>query len=256
MKLHLSFLLAFIILNFASCQKSDVFFKNLLNHEVTSPAGGLGPRVNLLDGLVAYYPFDGNANDESGNGNDGVAFNTTLTADRKNKKNSAYYFNGVDAYIDAGTAGMTADLNTFSFSVWVYVDALSKGGVIMTKRHRDSDPGYIGPVWATLSISNDYTASFLVDAPGYINDITGGSALLDNSEWHNVIGIKSETAYALYIDGVLINRIDDSTPINSELNMHIGHHGAWRNFFSGKIDDVRIYDCVLNKFEIAFLAKH
>jgi len=44
------------------------------------------------DGLVAYYPFDGNANDESGNGNDGTVVGPSLTKDRQGRENSAYDF--------------------------------------------------------------------------------------------------------------------------------------------------------------------
>jgi hypothetical protein len=46
------------------------------------------------DGLVAYYPFNGNAKDESGNENNGTVNGATLTKDRFGKKNSAYDFDG------------------------------------------------------------------------------------------------------------------------------------------------------------------
>jgi hypothetical protein len=52
--------------------------------------------AGLNDGLVAYYPFNGNANDESGNGNHGTVHGATLTADRFGNANSAYKFNGTD----------------------------------------------------------------------------------------------------------------------------------------------------------------
>ena len=51
------------------------------------------------NGLVAYYPFNGNANDETGNGHQGVVSGSTLSTDRKGAPNSAYSFNGVDNYI-------------------------------------------------------------------------------------------------------------------------------------------------------------
>ncbi len=56
-------------------------------------------QIDLDNGLVAYYPFNGNANDASGNGNNAVFNNATLTSDRLGVPNSAYYFNGVDNYI-------------------------------------------------------------------------------------------------------------------------------------------------------------
>ena len=47
---------------------------------------------NLSNGLVGYWPFNGNANDESGNGNDGTVNGATLTTDRFGNSNSAYEF--------------------------------------------------------------------------------------------------------------------------------------------------------------------
>jgi len=56
----------------------------------------------LNDGLVAYYPFDGNANDVSGNGNDGTVYGASLTEDRFGNANGAYSFDGND-YIQFNT---------------------------------------------------------------------------------------------------------------------------------------------------------
>ena len=56
-------------------------------------------QVDLENGLMAYYPFNGDATDASGNGNNAVFNNATLTDDYKGNPNSAYYFNGVDNYM-------------------------------------------------------------------------------------------------------------------------------------------------------------
>ena len=50
--------------------------------------------AGLNDGLVAPYPFSGNANDESGNGNHGTVFGATLATDRIGNTDSAYSFDG------------------------------------------------------------------------------------------------------------------------------------------------------------------
>jgi hypothetical protein len=55
--------------------------------------------ASLKDGLLAYYPFNANANDESGNGNNGSVNGATLVTDRFNKINSAYTFDGIDDWI-------------------------------------------------------------------------------------------------------------------------------------------------------------
>ena len=53
-----------------------------------------------MDSLITYYPFTGNANDSSGNNNNGVVYGATLTEDRFGNGNSAYSFDGIDDYIE------------------------------------------------------------------------------------------------------------------------------------------------------------
>ncbi len=60
------------------------------------------PSYVPTDGLAGYWPFSGNANDESGNSHNGTVNGATLTADRFGNANSAYYFNGTSSYIYAG----------------------------------------------------------------------------------------------------------------------------------------------------------
>src|SRR5262245_23250093 len=54
----------------------------------------------LRDGLIAYYPFNGNANDASGNGNNGIVAGAVLTTDRFNQPSNAYYFNWTNSSIE------------------------------------------------------------------------------------------------------------------------------------------------------------
>jgi len=55
--------------------------------------------ADLDDGLVAYYPFDGDATDSSGNGHDGTVYGATLVVDRNGQANGAYSFDGQNDYI-------------------------------------------------------------------------------------------------------------------------------------------------------------
>jgi len=76
------------------------------------------PSYVPTNGLVAYYPFNGNANDASGNGNNGVVNGATLTSDRNGSVNSAYSFNGVSNYISVGD-NATLNPNSISISGWI-----------------------------------------------------------------------------------------------------------------------------------------
>jgi len=91
---------------------------------ITITVNGLTPKTVTVTqqsaipiaGLVAYYPFNGNANDESGNGKNGTTGNVILTSDRKDKANTAYSFNGVSSFIQATNA---ISGNNFSVNVWI-----------------------------------------------------------------------------------------------------------------------------------------
>ncbi len=67
-------------------------------------------------GLVAYYPFNGNANDVSGNGYNGTVNGATLTTDRFGNPNSAYNFNG--NFQSILTNIVQTNINAYSVSVW------------------------------------------------------------------------------------------------------------------------------------------
>ena len=69
------------------------------------------------DGLVGYWPFDGNANDESDNGNNGNVNGAVSTNDRFNNENSAYYFDGINDYIIASPLALVTKSFRFHFGL-------------------------------------------------------------------------------------------------------------------------------------------
>jgi hypothetical protein len=94
----------------------------LYTGEPVSPPAACNPLPsNLQQGLVGYWPFCGNANDESGNGNDGTVNGATLTEDRFGNADKAYYFAGgpnADADDIQFNNPITGDLN-FSLCYWM-----------------------------------------------------------------------------------------------------------------------------------------
>ena len=82
--------------------------------------------ADITTGLVAYYPFNGNANDASGNSNNGTVKGAQLTTDRNGKANSAYHFNGVSDHITLNpSATLSLGANGFTLSAWVNAEKLS-----------------------------------------------------------------------------------------------------------------------------------
>ncbi|GAB3523554.1 hypothetical protein [Emticicia fontis] len=68
------------------------------------------------NGLIGYWGFYGNANDESGNNNHGIPANLVSTVDRFGNENSAYQFNGKNSRIDVPNAFFNIGWNTFTIS--------------------------------------------------------------------------------------------------------------------------------------------
>ncbi|MBK7439968.1 MAG: hypothetical protein IPI65_00130 [Bacteroidetes bacterium] len=80
-----------------------------------------------IAGLVSWYPFNGNANDESINDNNGIVYGANLVNDRNGVSNSAYSCDGVDDFISL--AGNEEITNDFSISFWF--------------NPQSADPGYL-----------------------------------------------------------------------------------------------------------------
>ncbi len=100
--------------------------------ELSSVAARKAHLQQLSRGLVAYYPFNGNANDQSGNGLNGVVNGATLASDRYGAVNSAYSFDGDDYISVADNDLLDFEANeNFSISLWVEIAATQNldGGI-------------------------------------------------------------------------------------------------------------------------------
>ena len=107
----------------------------------------VGFSQNLSEGLVAYYPFNGNANDESGNGNDGELKGDILSVDRFGKSNSAVQFKGKGDYVAVKRDSSIITNSGFSISFWVIGDFnASKQCPVMHQSNGISN----NPKWALI----------------------------------------------------------------------------------------------------------
>ena len=84
--------------------------------------------MNLSNGLVAHWTFDGNAQDSSGRGHHGTVNGAVLTTDRCGRPNRAYLFNGNSSYINVTDH---ADLRPghITVSIWLIANALQSGAI-------------------------------------------------------------------------------------------------------------------------------
>ncbi|MCF6180861.1 LamG-like jellyroll fold domain-containing protein [Lutibacter sp.] len=200
--------------------------------------------------LVAYYPFNGNANDLSGNANNGTVNGATLTTDRFGVANSAYYFDGSSNYISI-TDNPNINIQTgesFTISYWCKYDAQNNATYLISK-YKGS---YGEPSYALGAGSGDLPYSWFEFTVG--NGIENRGAIhLYDTNWHNITTVfKSGVSITIYVDGVL--DISKSTTytgsiINSR-NLTIGSGSNIAQFYKGAIDDIKIYKKALSLQEI------
>ena len=203
------------------------------------------------NGLIGYWPFNGNANDESVNGNNGTVSGANLTTDRFGDSNSAYYFDGVNDYIDFGNPTLLNPIPfSYTQSCWIkLVDYSASVDPILSKRHQNN-----GNDWAATVISSDGKLKFYADDAGHTGAVIASSPSVDTSFWHQFTLVKSGYSYLIYMNGNLVDSVYDShTMGGSTDNLIAGKQSAWNAFFKGKIDDIGIWNRVLSASEIAGL---
>ena len=204
----------------------------------------------LTDNLQLYVPFDGNADDISGNGNNGIVYGATLTTDRNANPNSAYQFNGVDSYIDFGTSdlGLTGS-SEITFCAWIKPDQ-------PTTYHSQvlsSEQFYRPYMIRTRGLGSAVTAQCgvrTVNGGDYIDaDING----IIVGSWYHIACTYDGINASIYVNGVLQNSVSMSgSLIASSQHILVGANPTSppKNFFHGAIDDIRIWNRALNEDEI------
>jgi len=205
--------------------------------------------------LIAYYPFNGNANDESTNERNGTISGATLVSDRFGNENSAYYFDGVDDSIIIGSHPLS--YKCISVSVWIkttkgknnwrIIDWNSSSG---GANEGGFDVGIGGN--AMGDPSNVCYVSFRDDkwvGNGDYPRLNSTSNLADG-EWHNIIFVYDGNAY-LYIDGILEDEMERNSALtNVNQHLFIGYYPQSYPYFDGSIDDIKIYNYGLTQEEV------
>jgi hypothetical protein len=206
------------------------------------------------DGLVAWYPFNGNANDETGNGYNGTVYGATLCDDRFGVPNSAYSFNGIDNEIVIGKEPNFPSWDTYAVSLWFLNDG---GG--------DQGQGYGQKILSKAQFYTDFHLSVLNDgsqgrlswwsSQGGFNSVDATNQDYRDNKWHHVVLNKRSPGEGdIWVDGVLLDSSNTLQAVFNNEDLVIGfttHEDEFQQkHWSGKIDDIRIYNRVLSESEI------
>ncbi|MBF0376481.1 MAG: LamG domain-containing protein [Desulfamplus sp.] len=217
--------------------------------------------LNLTDGLVAYYPFNGNANDESGNGNNGAVNGAVLTKDGLGNPNSAYSFDGVNDYISVAYNASKPIFNLenkFTYSLWFYAnssgDLTNNQPLIGRQQCQNAFP----------SAELDLLKSEIAFTLNYQNSATHSQFIplqtITPNQWTHIAATydKDTNQVSVYLNGKnILSESYSQTIWKPETSFWIGgipkpdnYSSCWETFLNGNIDNIRVYNRSLSQSEI------
>jgi hypothetical protein len=223
------------------------------------------PSTNLL----GWYPFNGNANDESGNANNGTLMNgIVLTSDRFGLTNKAYSFDGVDDFIWLNFLSSLNGSSQMTLSYWINSNLnfppLGYGTVF---GHWKDNGQYNGPIGFQLAHNDINTKDISLSFIGGQGTNTNQN-IVDTSLWNNFTIVYDGTQLSnervsVYKNGYFVQFVivpNISSTLGTEATRTyigaacgpIGTQNAWA-FFNGKIDDLGVWNRALTPTEIANL---
>ena len=227
------------------------YLKLMLAIVLTSQAMAQAIPSNVpKDGLVGWWPFNGNANDESGNGNHGTVNGATLTSDRNGKENSAYSFDGFKDYMSINKSNSLNINSEITISVWFKLTNWDKivntWASLISKSTSPSICNY------RISI-NTKEVSFIYKGKDY--NLKYDPSLIKLDVWNNIVVLVNDNTKTLSIfinnsklnNNLTINNFSDGEDMDLEFGRD--QPGA-TDYFYGSLDDIAIYNRALSKQEI------
>jgi len=221
---------------------------------------------NLKKGLQAYYPFNGNGYDESGNNNNPVKNNATITADRFGNANSAYHFNGIYQYIQIPNSASLNFGNKISIAAWVrptgFYYGICHASQIISKGGGNYNPGNYalrfddalysegtgcsGNICDTLHQNFRGTGTVLKPYPG---------DFIKKNQWYHVLYTNDGDTAKLYVNCELKYAVYFPETFTNKEDLFLGKSDdeLFPYWLNGDLDDVRIYNRALTAEEIFML---
>ena len=221
---------------------------------------------NLCDSLLLYYPFNGNANDASGNGFNGIVVGATLTADRFGNSNSAYYFRGNTDYIDLPLNPILKPQLPFSVASWVMFNNLDNLYQIFTSDYYEQE--YTGCWVGLCPYYGDTLISISYGDGGMVGDLAArrskiGTTRINKNQWYYITSVfRGPTDMDIYLNGINENGIYDGYGNNLSYSDHPGSIGRHcfstyvppqASYINGKVDDVAFWNRALTQEDVTEL---
>jgi len=203
-----------------------------------------GLHAGLSDGLVAYYPFTGDANDASGNGHHGTVHGATPCAG-PNGFGNAYSFDGDDYIRVSDPPSVTTAV---TFAAWVKPGSGPLSSMIINKSTYLVDQTY------SLSVGDDCTARVVVFTDAGRCDVDSNIAL-SRGTWAHIAGVYDGNSLTIYIDGQEHGSECASGPLYQNpgpLDFGCDYDNS-ASYWDGCTDEIRIYNRALSQAEVKSL---
>jgi hypothetical protein len=203
--------------------------------------------------LLAYYPFNGNANDLSGNEHNGTVYGAILTQDRLGNPNSAYLFDGVNDYIRIPNHDSLNVQQAISINFWMRIDQL------YTREAFPISHGSWENRWK-VSIIPEHKLRWTIKTTSSVNNgiiDLDTETILQANTWYNVTVYYDGSDFEVYLDGQLDNfgqwsGLIRTTTYDLTIGQMLPNNSNYN--FKGALDDIRIFNYGLSVQEIEDLA--
>ena len=203
----------------------------------------------LTDSLIAYYPFDGDALDASGNGNHGTANGATLTTDRFGNPTAAYKFDGVNDYIEY-IAGSKYKPETFPVSLTAWIKPNTPSDVGTFFRNDNATNLYTGLIFQIQvswgGVLEVHYGDGGTTSPEHRRS-KGGIYPINDNQWHFIACVvRGPTDMDLYVDCGYDPGFYDGSGSDMEYTSANGASGiydvvAGTYYYKGSMDELRFY---------------
>lgn len=218
-----------------------------VGNKPSTNCAGLQSNSSNSNSLILHYTFDGSLNDISGSGYIGENHGASLTTDRFGNPNSAFDFDGVDDWVDAG---LNIKEPTGTISLWFKAETLEKS-MLFCQIHHPYEASTLNYV---LSNPTDGLGYLDIRGPENIQSGVPTKEITTLNKWHHLVCIWGEEGGRLYLDGALqgssdFTYYDNTSTVNMGIGCYNGHHPR-AHYFDGQIDDFRVYSKVISESEI------
>lgn len=216
----------------------------------------------LTDSLISYYPFNGNANDITGNGNNGIVSGAVLTADRFGNPSSAYSFNGTSDYISyAVGTGFKPESFPISFSAWIKSNCsvADDRNIFRNDNSIDTYSGVMLLIGTGLGGVPILSYGNCGSTSSCCRRSKAGQTNVNDNQWHFIAGVfRGPTDMDIWVDcnydgGTYSGNGGSLCYTNSNGGSSLYDVVSGTSYYKGAIDDIRFYHRELTQTDLQAL---